>query len=91
MVDPDGFILELREKIITFLIAGEPANLVLPPADSYRRKLTYQELGSTFKEVVSTERQCTDSGEVCIRVSRAKHWNRILGSTAAQVRIHRGT
>jgi poly(A)-specific ribonuclease len=90
VVDPDhdGFIVELREKIITFLIAGEPANLLLPPADSYRRKLTYQELGSTFKDVVTTERQCADSGEVSIRVSRVKHWNRILGSTAAQVFTH---
>jgi hypothetical protein len=85
VADPDGFIVDLREKIISFLIAGEPANLVLPPADSYRRKLTYQELGSTFKEVVTTERQCADSGEVCIRVFRAKHWNRVLGSTPAQV------
>jgi poly(A)-specific ribonuclease len=87
VVDPehDRFVVELREKIISFLIAGEPTNLLLPPADSYRRKLTYQELGSTFKDVVTTERQCADSGEVSIRVSRVKHWNRILGSTADQV------
>lgn len=83
--DPEGFILELREQIISFLVAGEPASLLLPPADSYRRKLTYQELSSTFKDIIATERQCSESGDVSIRVSRVKNWNRILGSTVAQV------
>jgi poly(A)-specific ribonuclease len=84
-MDPDGFVLELREQIISFLVAGEPATLQLPPADSYRRKLTYQELASTFKDMIITDRQCSESGDVSIRVSRVKNWNRALGSTVAQV------
>lgn len=83
---------KIREEVVDFLADTSKSSVVLPAMNPFHRKLTYEDLTTTFRNAVTTDR-ATINGEMCIQVNRSERWHEmgrdkesIWGTVASRVR-----